>query len=119
MRRKTFGELRYNASCATEFRGWRSIGRSAAMAPVRENPSTAMATRFTRRVAVIGKPSWSLQIPALKNQNGRRNSHRRIKQRIHGVVQNQPSRHSITVRYLRNNVERGEIRYQVGDGRCC
>src|SRR5277367_917528 len=123
MRRKTFGELRYSASCATEFRGCRSIARSAAMAPAMENPSTAMATRFTRRVAVILRPaaavklSWSLQVPTLKNQHRCRNGHRRIKQRIYGVVQNQLARHSITVRYLCNDVERGEIRNQVRNGR--
>src|SRR4030081_2501045 len=93
-----------------------SMTCSIAIPPAIENSSTTVATRFTRRVALILiSESGSFQISALEDQHRSRDGHRRIEQRVCAVVQNQAPGHSIAVRHLADYVQGGKIRHKVGN----
>src|SRR5437868_13979141 len=80
--------------------------------------SVAAAKAVTRRREVIAPGSGlsstgSFQVPALEDQDGPTQDHRRIEQSIKRVLQYKWRAYRLLVRNCADYVERGEVRHQV------
>src|ERR1700683_1535239 len=117
-----FGELMKRASSTVASARISSMCRNSRMHPTIEMARHPEAITEVRRAAVILRNSGlesgkSFQVPALEDQDCGAQGHRRIKQRVERVLQDELQTEWLLMRDRADHIERGEVRHQIGGGR--